>query len=71
MADLTHLQYDALESAIANGRRIVICRRGTEFIVVPTRLAVLDGRESISAVHPTTGERITLYIDEIDSIDAV
>jgi hypothetical protein len=71
MAELTHLQYDALERAIANGRRIVVYRRGTEYIVVPTRLKVMGGRESISALHPTTGESITLYIDEVDSLDVL
>jgi hypothetical protein len=71
MAELTHLQYDALERAIANGTRIIVYRRGTEYIVVPTRLMLVSGRESIEARHPTTGERITLYVDEVDSIDAV
>lgn len=71
MAELTHRQYDALESAIANGRRIVVYRRGTEYVVIPIRLQLTSGRESISARHPTTGESITLYIDEVDSIDVV
>ncbi len=71
MAELTHLQYDALERAITDGRRIAVYRRGTEYLVVPTRLQLVDGRESISAVHPTTGERMTLFIDEVDSIDVV
>lgn len=71
MAELTHLQYDALERAIANGRRIAVYRRGTEYVVIPTRLQLVQGRESISAVHPTTGDSITLFIDEVDSIDVV
>jgi hypothetical protein len=71
MAELTHLQYDALERAIANATRIVVYRRGTEFVVVPTRLVLVSGRESIEARHPTTGERITLFVDEVDSIDVV
>lgn len=71
MAELTHLQYDALERAITAGRRIIVYRRGTEYIVVPTRLQLIDGRESISAVHPTTGETLTLFLDEVDSVDVV
>ena len=71
MADLTHLQYDALERAITTGRRISVYRRGTEYLVIPTRLQLINGRESISALHPTTGENITLLIDEVDSIDVV
>lgn len=71
MAELTHLQYDALERAIADRRRIAVYRRGTEYLVVPTRLSVVGGRETISALHPTTGEAITLFVDEVDSIDVV
>jgi hypothetical protein len=71
MAELTHLQYDALERAITDGRRIAVYRRGTEYVVVPTRLHLVGGRESISALHPTTGDTITLFIDEVDSIDVV
>jgi hypothetical protein len=71
MAQLTHDQYDALERAISNGIRIVVWRRGTEFIVVPRRLRVTEGREAIEAVHPTTGHPLTLYIDEVDAIEVV
>jgi hypothetical protein len=71
MAELTHKQYDALERAIVDSRRIAVQRRGTEYIVVPTRLGLTDGREALEARHPTTGEPITLYIDELDAIDVV
>ena len=71
MAELTHSQYDALERAITDGRRIAVYRRGTEFLVIPRRLRVTDGREAVDAVHPTTGDSMTLYIDEIDSIEVV
>ena len=71
MAQLTHDQYDALERAIVNGVRIAVRRRGTEFIVVPRRLRLNDGREAIEATHPTTGHELTLYIDEVDAIEVV
>ena len=71
MAELTHQQYDQLERAILDGRRISVYRRGTEYIVVPSRLRVAGGREAVEALHPTTGERITLYLDEVDSIEVV
>jgi hypothetical protein len=71
MAQLTHEQYDALERAITNGSRIAVYRRGTEYVVVPQRLRVADGREAVEATHPTTGDAITLYIDEVDSIEVV
>ena len=71
MAQLTHDQYDALESAITNGIRIAVWRRGTEYIVVPRRLRLADGREAIEAMHPTTGHELTLYVDEVDAIEVV
>lgn len=71
MAELTHEQYDRLERAIADGRRISVYRRGTEFVVVPRRLRTTSGREALEATHPTTGEPMVLYIDEVDAIEVV
>jgi hypothetical protein len=71
MAQLTHEQYDALERAVARGQRIVVHRRGTEYIVIPLTLESRSGREVIEARNPTTGDRMSLYLDELDSIEAV
>ena len=71
MAELTTSQYDALERAITDGRRVAVYRRGTEYVVVPQRLRTDRGREALESVHPTTGDRITLYLDEVDSIEVV
>jgi hypothetical protein len=71
MAQLTHDQYDALERAITTGARIAVMRRGTEYIVVPQRLRLADGREAIEAMHPTTGHELTIYVDEVDAIEVV
>ncbi len=67
----THKQYDLLECAITKGTRLSAYRRGTEFIVVPERLKIIKDREAIESTHPTTGERIILFLDELDSIEAV
>lgn len=71
MADLSPNEYDILERAITDGRRLSVYRRGTEYIVIPTRIFLLDGREAIEARHPTTGDRITLRIDDIDSFEVI
>ena len=71
MADLTTEQYDVLESAVASGKRIAVRRRGTEYLVVPDRLRTDSGREVIEARNPTTGDRMTLYVDEIDGFEVV
>ena len=71
MAELNHRQYDDLERAVRDGTRIAVYRRGTEYVVVPQRIRMRDGREAVEAVHPTTGDGITLYLDEVDSIETV
>ena len=71
MAQLTTTQYDALERAITDGRRIAVYRRGTEYVVIPTRLRLTVGREALEALHPTTGEHLTLYLDDLESIEVV
>ena len=71
MAYLTHQQYEQLEQAVAHGQRIAVHRRGTEYVVVPDRLAIRDGREAIEASNPTTGDGLTLYLDELDAIEIV
>jgi hypothetical protein len=71
MAELTTAQYDALERAIIDGSRISVYRRGTEYIVIPTRLSVTGGREALATRHPTTGDELTLYVDDVDTIDVV
>lgn len=71
MAEFTTAQYDALEEAITRGSRLAVYRRGTEYVVIATRLFLRDGREAIEAVHPTTGDRIVLLLDEIDSFEVV
>ena len=67
----TTAQYDLLERAIIDGTRLMIMRRGTEYVVIPERLRVEGGREVIVARHPSTGHRLELIIDEIDTIEAV
>ncbi len=71
MKQLTHRQYDSLESAIAHGRRVSIYRRGTEFIGIPKRFSSKGQREAVEMLHPTTGEEITVFLDEIDRLDVV
>ena len=68
---LSVAQYDRLEHAIAKGLRLALMRRGTEFLVIPERLRLDGGREVILARHPSTGQRLDLFIDELDSIEIV
>ncbi|MBA3672015.1 MAG: hypothetical protein H0W68_08355 [Gemmatimonadaceae bacterium] len=71
VTQLTAAQYDALERAIADRKRLSVWRRGTEFMVIVDRLRVTGGREALEAHHPTTGDGLVLYIDELDGIEVV
>ena len=71
MPPFTPNQYDALERAVLDSRRIVIRRRGSEFSVIPQKLEGTSGRERLYAVHPTTGEIMKFFLDEIDSFEVV
>jgi hypothetical protein len=47
-------------------------RRGKgELIIVPTALRLVDGRERIDARHPTTGDRLDLYVDDLVGFEVV
>jgi hypothetical protein len=71
MAQLSSTQYDALERAIVDRQRIAVMRRGTEYLVIPISIGMRNGKETIEAVHPTTGERLTLVIDDVEDIEIV
>lgn len=71
MAELTTAQYDALERAITNRTRVAIYRRGSEYVVVPERLRTDRGREVLESTHPTTGDRVRFFLDEVEEIEVV
>jgi hypothetical protein len=71
VAHLTPGEYDRLERAILDGRRVALVRQGREVVVIPLRLFFRNGREVIEARHPTTGDLITRVIDELDAVEVV
>jgi hypothetical protein len=71
LKQLTHRQYDALESAITHGSRVSIYRRGTEYVGIPQRLFSDGQREAVVILHPTTGEEITIHLDDIEHLEVV
>jgi hypothetical protein len=72
MVQLNHTQYDELERAVMKGTRIAVRRSGRrEFIVIPLRLRLIDGREAIETRNPTTGHDLLLFLDDVESIEVV
>ncbi len=68
---LSVAEYDLLERAITDGRRLALRRRGTEYLVIPERLHIVAHREQVVARHPSTGHRLELFVDELDGVEAV
>lgn len=72
MKQLTHDQYEIIERAVARGTRIAVGRSGRrEHVVIPLSLHVRNGREVIETRNPTTGHDLTIYLDEIETIEAL
>lgn len=71
MAQLTPAQYDALEHAIANAKRVVVMRRGTEYVIVPLRLRTEGRHEIIEARNPATGDALAFSLEDIDTVHVV
>ena len=71
VTQLNAAQYDSLERAISSGRRLSVWRRGTEYLIIVDRLRVTGGREALEAHHPTTGDKLVLYIDELEGIEVI
>ena len=63
--------YDRLERAIAERRRIRLVRGGSELTVLPERLATEFGMEVLAARHLGTGERVEVGLEEIEAFDVL
>ena len=71
LKQLTTRKYDALEAAVKHSRRVSVYRRGTEYVGIPQRIWQDGRREAVSILHPTTGEQITIYLDDIEHLDVL
>ncbi len=71
MTQLSHEQYNLIERAIMHRTRLAVVRLGREYIVTPLALRTSDGREAIETRNPTTGHDLTIYLDEIERVEAV
>jgi hypothetical protein len=68
---LTPDEFDVLERAVIDRRRLAIFRRGDELVVRPIRLFLRQGREVLEAEHPSTGDRIEVLLDDLDGVEVV
>lgn len=67
MAQLTVSEYDDLERAVRDGKKVSVMRRGTEYVIVPLAVKLRSGKEAIEARNPTTGDSMVIFVDDIES----
>jgi hypothetical protein len=71
MAHFSPDELDRIERAVAAGSRVAVFRRGSEFVVIPTALEMVQGRDVLACAHPTTGEPMRFDLAEVDAIEVI
>lgn len=65
---LSFRDYDVIERAVSSGSRLNFVRRGSPYPIIARQLIISNGREAIAGTHPSTGEPLLVFLDEIDGI---
>lgn len=68
---LTPERLDQLERAARDGRRLILTRRGSEYVVTAVAVRNTGRREVLVGRLPMTGEEMEFPLDELDSLDWV
>ena len=64
-------RYDQLESAARSSKRVVLVRRGTEYIVIAVAVRSEGSMESLIGRLPMTGEELTFVLDDLESFQVL
>ncbi len=67
----TPARMDQLERAARDGKRVLLVRRGTEYVVVARRLLAGAGRETLVAFLPMTGEELRFALSDLDHFQVI
>ncbi len=62
---------DQLESAVRQGRRVALSRRGTEYVVIAVRLTTAGNRDAFVGRLPMTGEEMIFVLEDLDQIQVL
>jgi uncharacterized protein with PhoU and TrkA domain len=73
---MTQLRWTAdrmeqLENAARKGLRVVLSRRGTEYVVQAVRVTSIENYEALVGWLPMTGEELTFRLNEIESFQVI
>lgn len=64
-------RFDQLESAARKGKRVVLVRRGTEYVVIAVALRSEGSVESLIGRLPMTGEDLSFALDDLESFQVI
>lgn len=64
-------RYDQLESAARRSKRVVLVRRGTEYIVIAVAVRSEDSMESLIGRLPMTGEELAFVLNDLESFQVL
>ena len=67
----TPQRMEQLEHATRTGRRVVLMRRGTEYVVVARRLVHHGRGEILVGYLPMTGDELRFHLDELDGFQVL
>ena len=67
----TPQRMDQLERATRDGRRVLVARRGTEFIVIARRLTTAGPHDALVGHLPITGEELVFPLHELDDFQVI
>ncbi len=67
----TPARMDQLERAARDRRRVVVVRRGTEYVVEARRVVVEGPREVLVGFLPMTGEELSFDLADVDEFQVI
>ncbi|MGH7559655.1 MAG: hypothetical protein ACRENB_01415 [Gemmatimonadales bacterium] len=67
----TPARMDQLERAARDRRRVMILRRGTEYVVEARRIVAVDRRETLVGYLPMTGEELRFDLEDVDGFEVI
>lgn len=62
---------EQLEHAVQMRRRVILRRRGNEYVVVASAMTTSRGREALSGYLAMTGEEMLFVLDDLDFFQVI
>jgi hypothetical protein len=62
---------EQLEHAVQKRKRVLLRRRGNEYVVTAMRLTTHRGREALAGLLSMTGEELPFILDDLDFFQVI